>query len=451
MGKERKWFGTDGARGEYSSEPMTTSWMDRCGQAVAIYFLKNSSSKEIVVGRDTRQSGPILEAAFITGLKKGGASPISIGVLPTAAVAAVTRTHKAAAGAMISASHNPYMDNGIKLFNSEGCKLTDEIENEIESLISSINPSLDAPSTQNFSFEADAMACAIYFKVLQSSLNGVSLDGLNLIVDTSHGAAWQTTPMFLRNLGAQVDLIAASPNGCNINDQCGSQHTERLRKRVGLKSNHIGIAHDGDADRLIMVDENGEELDGDEIMAIIATDWLKNKRLAKQTLVTTQMSNLGLDECVKKSGGHVIRTNVGDRYVFEAMHKDGYNFGGEQSGHMLFLDYFTTGDGLLSALQVLQICKQTQQPLKQLRRVMTRYPQKLTNLAVREKIPVHQLPQVMDAVKEVESSLGSKGRVLLRYSGTENKIRLLIEAHDAKLLPELSERILQPIRSTIGA
>ncbi|MFH1066601.1 MAG: phosphoglucosamine mutase [bacterium] len=459
---KRQWFGTDGIRGVFGKEPMTPEFIFHCGQAAAEFFREKEkkNAPEFIIGRDTRASGLILEQALAAGIEAGGGKVACIGVLPTAAVAIVTKERGAAAGVMISASHNPHEDNGVKFFGADGFKLNDAAEFQIEQKLDSRLASLSGMTGSDvfdkvnipLNFEAESNAKEIYQKTLLAGLSqNFSLAGLTIVVDSANGAAWQTTPEFLRAIGAEVIALAATPDGQNINLNCGSLHTETLQKKIKeIGRGAIGLAHDGDADRLIMADENGEVLDGDELMAIVATDWLKKKKLAQNTLIATSMSNLGLDEALKRNGGQVLRTDVGDRYVLEAMRSRHLNMGGEQSGHMLFLDYCPTGDGLLAALQVLQIMVEKRAPLKELRRVMRRYPQYLVNVDVREKPPLDSLPSVRQAILEAERQLGADGRILLRYSGTENKARLLIEAKEASTLPMVAETILRPLRETIG-
>lgn len=439
---QRRWFGTDGIRGVYGKEPMTPEFIWRCGRAAAEFF-----KGEIIIGRDTRASGPMLEETLTQGIKFAKGKIFHAGVLPTAAIAAFTIQRQAAAGIMISASHNPYKDNGIKFFGPDGFKLDDNIELQLEEKIELIPDPFLSISQPSLSFNHDEEAFAVYREMLLQSLpQNFSLNNFRIILDLANGAAFQSAPQILLSLGARISILSDQPDGKNINENCGCLHTDVLQKRVKESHGAIGVAHDGDADRLILIDENGEKLDGDEIMAIIAADYLQEKRLAKNTLVATIMSNLGLEEAVAPYEGLVIRTDVGDRYVLEAMRQEKLNLGGEQSGHMIFLDHFTTGDGLLSALQVLKVMTKTGKPLNELRKVISLYPQSLTSHNVIEKEPLDSLPAVTRALKECKNKLGGNGRVLLRYSGTENKIRLLIEARDASLIPSLQDTILEALR-----
>lgn len=431
---------------------MTPAFARRVGMAAARYFASESAPARFVVGRDTRSSGVALQAALAAGLNREGAEATTIGVLPTAAVALVTAAQKAAAGIMISASHNPHADNGIKFFSGTGAKLPDEAEEKIEALLENISPTTDkaaAAAPQNFAF--DEKAYAIYAEKLKSSLEpGLHLRGLKIFVDPANGASWQSTPRFLSGLGAEVETIEAAPDGRNINENCGSQHPEKLRGFLLAKGGGVGLAHDGDADRLVLIDEKGEALDGDELLAIAASAFKAKGRLKKDCLVATVMSNLGLDEAMAARGIQVLRSGVGDRYVLEMMLQRGACVGGEQSGHMLFLDHAPTGDGLLSALQIFQHMKETGKPLSELRRILRKYPQHLINVKVREKLPLEQMPEVRAALAEVEAHLGFTGRAFLRYSGTENKVRLLLESRDGRDFEILAEKILRPLRDRIG-
>jgi phosphoglucosamine mutase len=429
---------------------MTEAFVYRCGRAAAEYFGNTGVSPEIVVGRDTRESGPGLETALCQGLSDGGARPRKVGVLPTAAVSLLTVHYRAAAGVMISASHNEYSDNGIKFFGPQGYKLTDEVEIELEHRIGSFHELPKSFSLIEADFSADPEAFAIYSRgLIQTFPRNFSLGGLKIMVDGANGSAWQSTPAILRRLGAEVSTVADSPDGKNINAGCGSLHPEMLQSLMHQAPGGIGLCHDGDADRLVMLDEDGMVLDGDELLAIVGLHALKCGDLPGETIVATVMSNLGLDEAFSKAGAKVLRTAVGDRYVLEGMQAGGYTIGGEQSGHMLFLDCLPTGDGLLSALRVLQVMVSEQKPLRELRRVMRKYPQKLFNLKVKKKTPLSHLTEVQEAVSLVEAEMGVRGRVLLRYSGTENKLRLLLEYAEAEAIEALAEKILIPIRARL--
>jgi phosphoglucosamine mutase len=368
-------------------------------------------------------------------------------------VAYATRSLRADAGIVITASHNPYADNGIKFFRADGYKLDDKIEGKIEDLVFS-------GEIENIRPTADAIGKAVriddalgrYIEFAKASFpRGMTLEGVRIVVDCAHGAAYKSTPCVLRELGAEVIVYGHQPDGMNINCDCGSMHPEAMcRKTVEHKAD-LGIAHDGDADRVLLCDEKGNLIDGDDIMAIAALDLLAQKTLAKKTLVTTVMSNAGLVAAIKSAGGRVIRTNVGDRNVIDEMLRGGFNFGGEQSGHLIFRDFSTTGDGLVAALQVLRIVKARQTPLSKLAKCWIRFPQLVTNIPVREKIPFVRLEGVLKLVAQAETELKSAGgRVLLRYSGTEPKARLLLEGRDAKVLDKWSQKIIGAIQKQIG-
>ncbi|MDX6765742.1 MAG: phosphoglucosamine mutase [Candidatus Methylacidiphilales bacterium] len=451
MSTPRKYFGTDGIRGPFGTFPMVPDFAWRSGRAAAQQFAARHASPLIVIGRDTRQSGFVLEEALASGLRAGGAMVQRVGVLPTAAVSLVTLRRNAAAGIMISASHNDACDNGIKFFGPDGFKLDDATEAALEKLIDAAPQPHGSFQPESSSFGAQPEAFDLYLDTLKATLpGGFRLDGRRLAVDAAHGAAWETTPQLLREFGAGVHVVGASPDGTNINAGCGSLHPGLLAGFIREHPGTIGICHDGDADRLIMIDESGEPLDGDELMAIVAARALEQDTLKNRTLVATVMSNLGLNEVLEQRGGRVERTAVGDRYVLEALRTGGHTLGGEQSGHILFLEHLPSGDGLLAALQILRVVVESGRPLTELRRVMPKYPQKLVGLKVREKRPLPSMPAVEAAVRKVESAMGSKGRVLLRYSGTENKARLLLEYAESAPLDGWCEEILAPLRAEIG-
>src|SRR4051812_45686981 len=363
----------------------------------------------------------MLENALVAGITSLGVDVLLIGPLPTPGVAYITRSLRADAGIVLSASHNPYEDNGIKFFRHDGYKLDDEIEAKIEDLvfsgeIESIRPT--AGKIGRATRIDDAIGRYVEF-AKQSFPRGLTLEDMRIAVDVANGASYKTTPCILRELGAEIIVAHNTPNGRNINRDCGSTHPEEIQRIVKETKAQIGISHDGDADRVLLCDENGDVVDGDEIMAIAALDFIKRGCLAQNTLVATIMSNFGLDETLQKNAGRVLRTKVGDRYVIEAMMKEGFNVGGEQSGHMIFRDYTTTGDGIISALQILRIMVESGKPLSELKKCLVKYPQAQRNLKVREKRPLEELPHVTQLVEETERQLAGAGRVLLRYSGTE--------------------------------
>lgn len=460
MSQPRRIFGTDGVRGTANIEPVTADTILKLGCAAAHVF-KNLQQKprgrgkhQIVVGKDTRLSGYLLENAVSAGILSMGVDVLFIGPLPTPGIAYVTRSLRADAGIAITASHNPYDDNGVKFFRSDGYKLDDEIEAQIENLVfgGEIEKIRPRASAIGKAVRIDD-ALGRYIEYAKSSFpRGMTLEGVRVVVDCGHGAAYKATPTVLRELGAEVFAFGVTPNGTNINLDCGSMHPEMMCQKVWEHSAHIGIAHDGDADRVLLCDERGKLIDGDDIMGIVSLDMLRQGTLAEKTLVSTVMSNAGLDAALTAAGGKMVRTQVGDRYVIDEMLTHGYNFGGEQSGHMIFRDHSTTGDGLVCALQILQIMQTTGKPLSELARCWTRFPQLVTNVKVREKRPFEELDGVLDLVAKAEAEVGQAGgRVLLRYSGTEPKARLLIEGRDATTIELWSRKIADALRRQVGA
>jgi phosphoglucosamine mutase len=448
---ERTLFGTDGIRGTANRHPVTPEIAFRLGRAAGHLLRGNKARPRFVIGRDTRLSGPMLESALIAGLNSTGADALLAGVVPTPAVACLVKELGADGGVVISASHNPAPDNGLKLFGPDGYKLPDEIEERLEQLI--LTPEIDAirpegPAIGSVSTITDAEEC--YGRIAKASVPGMSLHGLKIAADCANGAAFRTTPSTLRDLGAELVLFHAQPDGININADCGSTHPEEIARLVKESGAHLGLSHDGDADRLVLCDEQGEVIDGDEILAITAIDALKRGTLAGKTLVTTVMSNFGLDDCLASEGGRVMRTSVGDRYVVEAMRAGNFSIGGEQSGHLIFRDHGTTGDGLLAALQVLRVITESGKPLSELRRVLKKYPQAQRNLRVKAKPPLDSLPEVAHLVTATEAALEGKGRVLLRYSGTEPKVRLLIEGPDEAVINAAADAIASALIVAIG-
>jgi phosphoglucosamine mutase len=461
MSSSKRIFGTDGVRGTANVEPVTAETALKLGRAAAHVF-KNLEAQsrgqrgkhQIVIGKDTRLSGYMLENALSSGVLSMGVDVLFIGPLPTPGVAYATRSLRADAGIVITASHNPYADNGIKFFRADGYKLDDKIEDKIEDLVFSGEIETIRPTA-----EAIGKAVRIddalgrYIEYAKASIpRGMTLEGVRIVVDCANGAAYKSTPCVLRELGAEVIVYGHHPDGMNINRDCGSMHPELVCKKTVEHKAHLGLAHDGDADRLMLCDEHGKLIDGDDIMAIATLEMLRQKTLANQTLVTTVMSNAGLDAVVTGAGGKILRTAVGDKNVIDEMLRGGYNLGGEQSGHMIFRDHSTTGDGLVSALQILRIMKTAGQPLSELAKCWTRYPQLVTNVKVREKIPFAQLDGVLQLVAAAEAAVQpAGGRVLLRYSGTEPKARLLIEGRDQAVLETWSEKIIGAIQQQIGA
>ncbi|HEX9046796.1 MAG TPA: phosphoglucosamine mutase [Verrucomicrobiae bacterium] len=459
MTSPKKIFGTDGVRGTANLEPVTAETALKLGRAAAHVF-KNLEAKsrgrgkhQIVIGKDTRLSGYMLENAISSGILSMGVDVLFIGPLPTPGVAYVTRSLRADAGIVITASHNPYTDNGIKFFRADGYKLDDKIEGRIEQLVFSGEVEKIQPSAEHIGKAVridDALGRYIEF-AKSSFPKGSTLEGVKIVLDCGHGAAYKASPCVLRELGAEVIVYGNQPDGKNINQDCGSMHPDMMCRKVVEHGAHIGIAHDGDADRVLLCDEQGTLIDGDDIMAIAALEMLAEKSLAKKTLVATVMSNAGLEAAIKAAGGKMVRTAVGDKNVIDEMLREGLNFGGEQSGHLIFRDYGTTGDGLVAALQILRILKSRGTPLSKLAKCWTRFPQLVTNVKVREKRPFEQLDGLNGLVAEAEKELAAQGgRLLLRYSGTEPKVRLLVEGRDAKMLEAWSRKICGAISQQIG-
>ncbi|MDK3161885.1 phosphoglucosamine mutase [Kamptonema cortianum] len=452
MGNQRKLFGTDGIRGVANIEPLTAETALKIGRAAAHFFKNDKRRHQIVIGKDTRLSGYMLENALVAGVTSMGVDALLIGPLPTPGVAYITRSLRADAGIVLTASHNPYEDNGVKFFRNDGYKLDDTLEAEIEDLVFSGRIDSIRPTAEEVgkAFRIDD-ALGRYIEFAKSSFNRrLTLEGMRIVVDVANGASYKSSPCVLKELGAEVFVYHNKPDGTNINHECGSMHPEEIQKLVRLHGADVGLAHDGDADRLLLVDEKGSLVDGDELMAIAALEMIRNGRLAHKTLVTTEMSNAGLDEAIQNAGGRVIRTQVGDRYVIEEMMNNDYNLGGEQSGHIIFRDYSTTGDGLVSALQIFQIMKESGKRLSDLRACMRRYPQEIKSVKVKSKPPLESIPGLSDEIEAVKKELAGKGRVFLRYSGTEPKIRLLIEGDQEPKLKEYSRRILSKIEAAIG-
>ena len=457
--QKKKIFGTDGVRGVANVEPVTAETALKLGRAAAHVITQlnprtaaQETRPKIVLGKDTRLSGYMLENALVAGITSLGVDVLLIGPLPTPGVAYITRSLRADAGIMLSASHNPYEDNGIKFFRHDGYKLDDQIEEEIEQLVFTGGIDSIRPTAGKIGRAAridDALGRYVEF-AKASFPRRMSLEGMHVAVDVANGAAYKSTPCILRELGAEVFLAHNEPNGTNINAECGSMHPEEIQRMVKETGAHVGITHDGDADRALLCDENGALVDGDEIMAIAATDLLRSGRLQQRTLVATVMSNFGLDEALGAAGGKVMRTKVGDRYVIEEMLRGEMNLGGEQSGHIIFRDFSTTGDGIVSALQILRIMHETGQPLSELKKCLTKYPQAQRNLKVKAKPPIDELREVVKLRDEAERELAGRGRVLLRYSGTEPKIRLLIEGRELSQIDRQADRIADAIQKAIG-
>jgi len=451
----RKLFGTDGVRGTANTYPMTPEVAMRLGKAFAEVIgrheNRNHERHKVVIGKDTRISGYMIETALTSGIVSMGVDVFLVGPMPTPAVAHLTKSFAADAGIVISASHNPAEHNGIKFFDRNGLKLPDEVEERIEKLFFSEEIKAEHVKGRLIgkAYRIDD-AKGRYIEFAKSSIQNSSLEGIKIVLDVANGAAYSISPDILRELGAEVIVLNSRPNGLNINLDCGALHPELIRKEVAKNKADIGIAFDGDADRVIMVDEKGNDVDGDHIMAISAIRMLGKKKLNKNTLVATQYSNLGLDRAMEKADGKVVRVENGDRYVVEEMLKNGYNFGGEQSGHIIFFDYTTTGDGTIAALQILNIMKETGKKLSELAKCMQRFPQVLVNVPVKEKKDLNRMPGVLKAIKDAEKKLGKEGRIFVRYSGTENICRIMVEGKSGRLIKQLADNVAKEVRKGAG-
>lgn len=428
-------FGTDGVRGVANQEPMTAETALRLGRAIAYHAThRPASRKKILVGKDTRLSCYMLEMAIGAGMCSMGANVFLVGPMPTPGIAFLTQNMRCDAGVVISASHNPFQDNGIKFFSGDGFKLSDELEARIESMVFENNIDEIRPTAEHIGKAVridDALGRYVVF-LKNTFPRKLTLDGMKVVLDCANGAAYKAAPLVFDELGADVTAVGINPNGHNINRDCGSLHPNVISELVRRNRADIGIALDGDADRVIVADENGNEVDGDQIMGLIAKDMIGRGALRKNTLVATVMSNIGLDAAMESIGGSLVRAPVGDRYVVERMRRDGYNFGGEQSGHLIFLDEITSGDGILSALQVMKVMIETGKPLSELASFVTKFPQVLKNVEVREKRDLAEVPAVLSAIAEGEKRLSRdhKGRLLVRYSGTQLVCRVMAEGEN---------------------
>lgn len=436
-------FGTDGMRGQVNSPPMTAETALRLGMAAGMRFRRGPHRHRVVIGKDTRLSGYMFESALTAGLCASGMHVIMTGPLPTPAISFLTRNMRADLGVVISASHNPYYDNGIKFFDADGYKLPDNVEDEIAEMVQ--NPDYVWPYPESSDIgratkieDADGR----YIVYTKSSFPAeLTLSGLRIVVDCANGASYKVAPLALEELGAEVFRIGCEPNGLNINDHCGSLFPAVVAARVRELRADVGLALDGDADRLIVVDEHGAILDGDQLMAMCAQAMMARGELPGNLLVSTVMSNLALEIFMRDHGGQLLRTPVGDRYVVEAMRREGAMLGGEQSGHLIFRNYTTTGDGLLAALQILRIMREKEKPLSELAGLLTPFPQKLVNVYVQKRLPFAERPAIGDAVKKVEDEMAGRGRVVLRYSGTESVCRVMVEGEDAEKVKEYAQEL----------
>jgi phosphoglucosamine mutase len=440
----RKIFGTDGIRGVANVHPMTSEVAMRLGRAVAHLCKQAKRRHRVLIGKDTRLSGYMLETAMASGVCSMGVDVLLVGPLPTPGIALMTHTMRADAGVVISASHNPFQDNGIKIFAQDGFKLPDEKEEVLEGLMTNGDIDHLRPTAQAVgkAFRIDD-AAGRYIVALKHVLpEDLTLEGVKIVVDCANGAGYRVAPAVFEELGAKVISMGVKPDGRNINRKCGSLYPEGMCAAVRRHGADLGIALDGDGDRVLMADEKGRLVDGDHMLAICARHMMANDQLKQKTVVATVMSNLGLELALAEMDIELLRTKVGDRYVVKEMRKGGYNLGGEQSGHLVFLDHTTTGDGVLSALKVLTVMLRARQPLSRLCGVMTAVPQILLNKRVAKKIPIGKLPKVQRAIGKVEKALGKEGRVLVRYSGTENKIRVMVEGTDKRKIKTYAKEIL---------
>jgi phosphoglucosamine mutase len=439
----RRLFGTDGVRGVANVHPMTTEIAMQIGRGLAYLVKDMKLDHRIVIGKDTRLSGYMIENALASGICSMGVDVLLVGPLPTPGIAFITTSMRADAGVVISASHNPFQDNGIKIFARDGYKLPDRLELEIEELIFSDRMDALRPVAEEVgkAFRIDD-AKGRYIVFLKHTFpREYSLDGFHIVLDCANGATYGVAPDVFEELGAQVTALGVSPNGRNINHQCGALHPELMAEKVRELGADIGIALDGDGDRLIVADENGNIVNGDHIMAICAAELMAQRHLRKKTLVATVMSNLGLEIAMKRMGGKLVRTVVGDRYVVEEMRRGGYNFGGEQSGHLIFLDHNTTGDGILAALQLLAIMIKRDQPLSELAKIMESCPQVLKNVRTTRKLNPSEIEGFSAKVKALEHILGESGRILVRPSGTEPVIRVMVEGGDRGEIESMADEL----------
>ena len=468
----RHLFGTDGVRGVANQEPMTSEMALKLGRAMArvlhesnpaaarplvpSFARKNDEDGKhrykILIGKDTRLSGYMLETALASGIVSMGADVLLVGPLPTPGVAFLTRSMRADAGVVISASHNPYQDNGIKFFSCEGFKLPDEVEARMEEMIETGETEKARPTASEIgkAFRVSDAVGRYNVFVKNSFPRNLTLEGLKIVVDCGHGASYKVVPEILAELGAEVLPIGVQPDGENINRRCGALYPETAREVLLHEGAHFAVALDGDADRAVFVDETGEIVDGDHVLAMCALDMQRKGTLRGSGVVATVMSNLGLQLAMQNAGLELVRTQVGDRYVVEKMLADNFNLGGEQSGHILFLDHNTTGDGAITCLQILSLMVETRKPLSELKNVMKRLPQVLLNVTVKEKREFSEMPKVARKISEIERALGDRGRVLVRYSGTELLARIMLEGEDEKRIRAMADDIAAHIRAEIG-
>jgi len=447
-----KLFGTDGIRGEANQYPMDGALAFSVGQALTYVLRKRNPQPKVIIGRDTRISGPMIESALAAGIMSMGATPLMVGVLPTPGIAFMTKSAQADAGIVISASHNPYQDNGIKIFSGDGFKLSDSDEETIEGLILD-NDLKNKCSSASYLGRSSALGDAErrYADFLKGTFpRELSIKGMKIVLDAANGATYRVAPDVFNEMGVRVHVIHNQPDGININDHCGSQHTHDLEKEVVAKGAALGLAFDGDGDRLLAVDEKGQRLTGDQILVICAKVMKDLGSLKNNLLVTTVMSNLGLRIASKKYGFHHHASKVGDRHVLEEMRRLGGILGGEDSGHMIFLDHHTTGDGILAAIQLISAMVRVNKPLSELAGWMDIYPQKLINVKVKSKPEISTVPGIVEVIVQVENDLGEQGRVLVRYSGTENLCRVMVEGPTEEITQKYCSKIAESVKLILG-
>lgn len=447
-----KLFGTDGIRGEANRYPMDAGTALVVGQAVTRALRKSHHTTRVIIGKDTRLSGYMLESALESGVTSMGGVPYLVGVLPTPGIAFLAQSMRADAGMVVSASHNPYQDNGIKVFSGEGFKLSDEQEEAIEELVlgQGLPQMVPPPDAMGRAYRLED-AAGRYIVFLKNTFpRSLSLEGMKIVLDTANGATYKVAPATFAELGADVIAIHNTPNGLNINKDCGSQHTADLKKAVLENSAALGLAFDGDGDRLIAVDEFGNELTGDQIMIICALMLKQEGRLKNDLLVSTIMSNMGLSVACKKYGFKNHAAKVGDRYVLEDMQRLGGVLGGEESGHVIFLEHHTTGDGILTALQLLAAMLKAGRPLSEMAKLMDVFPQKLINVDVKSKPDIQTVPQIVEAIRQVEAELKDEGRVLIRYSGTQSMCRVMVKGPTMEVTEKYAGQLADVVRAAIG-
>ncbi len=448
----RRLFGTDGVRGTANIYPMTSEIAMQIGRAIAFQVKDMAHGHRIVIGKDTRISGYMIENALASGICSMGVDVLLVGPLPTPGIAFITHSMRADAGVVISASHNPFQDNGIKIFSRNGFKLPDEMEANIEDLIFSQKMAALRPTADEVGKAARVDDSRGRYIVYLKSIfpRKYTLEDFHIVLDCAHGATYGVAPHVFEELGAKVTSIGVNPDGKNINHECGALHPELIAEKVKEVGADIGIALDGDGDRLIVSDEKGQIVDGDHIMAICAADLIAKRKLQKKTLVATVMSNMGLETCMTKLGGKMVRTKVGDRYVVEEMRAKKYNFGGEQSGHLIFLDHSTTGDGILASLQLLSIMIKKNKPMSELATIMESYPQVLKNVRTSKRLDLDLIPDFQDTIKKMEKKLGKEGRTLVRLSGTEPVIRVMLEGTKLDQIDSMANELCDLIRKADG-